>query len=233
MSAEKAAHLEEKEFDTWNEEQFKVFNAIDRDSHPNALIRHHTNKRIRLILKLLNAQDSDTILDLGCGSGQILKRIGRGKITAIDLSDTAVHAAKELAKHEPHIVNVVKGNAENTGFKNNTFDKVICADVIEHVQHPENLIKEAYRITKPGGTVIFAVPNEDTGDFAVSVINILKKIGFRKQFAATDSERHWHLHHTNLNFFKKRNSGLFRIVRVERSPHYFFPITHIIKCRKR
>ncbi len=232
MSAEKAKTLQEKEFDKWNDEQFKVFNAIDRDTHPNAIIRYHTNKRIRLILKLLNAQDNDSILDLGCGTGQILKRITKGKVTAIDLSETAVTAAKELSKTNKNIVNVVKGNAEKTPFADNNFDKVVCADVIEHVQNPRNLLQEAYRITKPGGTVVFAVPNEDTGDIAVSVMGLFKKIGLGKMFAATDTERHWHLHHTNLNFFKKKNIGLFKIIKVERSPIYVFPITHIIKCKK-
>ena len=44
-------------------------------------------------------------------------------------------------------------------FKNEFFDVVTCLEVIEHLHNPDNLIKEIYRVLKPGGVLILSTPN--------------------------------------------------------------------------
>ena len=44
-------------------------------------------------------------------------------------------------------------------FKDNFFDVVVCAWVLEHLSDPNKAFKEIYRVLKPGGKVIFITPN--------------------------------------------------------------------------
>ncbi|MBT3582977.1 class I SAM-dependent methyltransferase [Candidatus Woesearchaeota archaeon] len=56
---------------------------------------------------------------------------------------------------------VILGDATKTKFKANSFDVVLCLDIVEHIDisKHEILIKELKRILKPGGTLIFGSPN--------------------------------------------------------------------------
>lgn len=49
-------------------------------------------------------------------------------------------------------------NKELTFLKSNTFDTVLCTDVLEHIYRPELLFSEMTRILKPDGNLILAVP---------------------------------------------------------------------------
>lgn len=47
---------------------------------------------------------------------------------------------------------------ENLTYPDNTFDLVITSDILEHVRHPWEAIREIYRVLKPGGYHIFSIP---------------------------------------------------------------------------
>ena len=42
--------------------------------------------------------------------------------------------------------------------ENNQYDSAILLEVLEHCEHPELVIKEALRVLKPGGKLLFSVP---------------------------------------------------------------------------
>jgi SAM-dependent methyltransferase len=54
----------------------------------------------------------------------------------------------------------IVGNAEDMQniFESNSFDSVVCLEVLEHTQNPVRLIEEIYRILKPGGKLLLSVP---------------------------------------------------------------------------
>jgi SAM-dependent methyltransferase len=52
----------------------------------------------------------------------------------------------------------VVGNVEMMPFENNSFDMVLCSQVLEHVAHPWRAFEEIYRVLKPGGKAIITVP---------------------------------------------------------------------------
>ena len=101
-----------------------------------------------------------TVLEIGCGSGfftaEISKQAGpHGKLVSIDIHPEA--AAVTLQKTEKESLTnttVLCGNAEDTGFDNNTFDTVCIYGVIPSpFISTHRLIREMHRILKEEGTI--------------------------------------------------------------------------------
>ena len=57
--------------------------------------------------------------------------------------------------HDGNGVDIVM-DAKQTAFNNNTFGTIICLDTLEHVDWPRDLVRESYRILKPGGYFFLA-----------------------------------------------------------------------------
>jgi len=54
--------------------------------------------------------------------------------------------------------NVLCGDALNLPFKDHSFNRIICAEVMEHVKDPDQGIEEMVRVLKPGGLLAVTVP---------------------------------------------------------------------------
>ncbi len=217
-------------FEKWNDLMFKKYNPERYYKSKKLLIRYTTNKRLRCIMSLASIDNYDHILDIGCGSGILLERIKVGDRVGIDLSDSALSIAKKRFKNNE--VRLIKGDIQRISEVLNTkFDKIFCADVIEHVNKPNLVIDEIIKVSKPTSTIIFSIPNE-------KFINILKKIFLRlfiyKLFLGgipKDMHEEWHLTGFSLNLFKKFTKNKFEIINIKRTPFWFLPINYIIKCK--
>jgi|GEM_PF-6064076 len=97
-------------------------------------------------------------LDIGCGVGfacGLLKESGY-VVYGIDISPQAVKIAAERLK-EGHF-----SLAASTGmlpYPDRFFTTILCLGVLEHMENPEFLVRESYRVLQPGGTAVFLVPN--------------------------------------------------------------------------
>lgn len=95
-----------------------------------------------------------SVLDLGCGDGLLLSLlkekgiIGKG----LDISEEAVAKTKNKGFETS-----VSDFGDRLPFADKTFDVVVSLDVLEHLYNPENLIREANRVSKR--FVIIGVPN--------------------------------------------------------------------------
>lgn len=85
------------------------------------------------------------ILDIG--SGHLSSHIGRG--------DVNIDIERPWVKPE----NFVQADGYNLPFPDDLFDKTLLYDIIEHVDNPMKLMKEAFRVLKPNGTVLITTPN--------------------------------------------------------------------------
>ena len=178
-------------FEKWNEEMYRKFGNEERYSHKNFLIRYITNKRLNQIIKYINAKEKDKILEIGCGDGLIINKLKKGWITGIDYSESAVKKAKENNKLNKNI-KIIKGDAQNLKLDNNSFNKIICAEVIEHLPNPEKVINEIKRIAKPKSKIVLTIPNDYFIDF---IREFIIKIGlFDIFFKGCDKQMDWHIH---------------------------------------
>lgn len=102
------------------------------------------------------------ILDLGCGDGSLTYLIAKkgGIVTGVDNNELGIEFAKENLKntknYEKLKYDFVVASAYELPFPDKSFDIIACCEVIEHVQDPEKLIREAHRVLKPSGKFILS-----------------------------------------------------------------------------
>ena len=105
-------------------------------------------------LSLLAFKSGSRILDIGCGRGILLDRIGADvSITGIGVDISRVSLKKARAE-SVHAVEVVTADARNLPFASNTFHGSLSMDTLEHVEEPKKLIDEFARVTIGGGKVV-------------------------------------------------------------------------------
>lgn len=111
----------------------------------------------RLLAKGLGSGESRRVLDVGAGPGFfsiLLAGMGH-RVTAVDASPGMVEvAAGNIARHNLQ-VNLYHGDAASLDReKNNTFDAVVCRDVVWTLPDPEKAYAEWWRVLKPGGRLV-------------------------------------------------------------------------------
>jgi SAM-dependent methyltransferase len=95
------------------------------------------------------------ILDVGSGDGFFLssaKELG-WEVSGVEPDETAAAFAMSLG------LNVFAGILEEAKYDSNYFDAVRLSHSLEHTYNPGGTILEAYRVLKPGGSIIVSVPN--------------------------------------------------------------------------
>lgn len=113
-----------------------------------------THYLIISIIKQFYKNKKIKILDAGCGTGLLAKKMQRfGEITGVDLNSQALYFSKK------HGIKVIKSSIEKLPFKDATFDIVVSIDVLTHKLIKDDLIplREFHRILKPGGILILRV----------------------------------------------------------------------------
>lgn len=96
-------------------------------------------------------------VELGCGTGYVSAWMARrgARVTGIDLSENQLATAQRLAaEHDVHLT-LLHGNAEETPFADATFDFAISEYGAAIWCDPNVWIREAWRILKPGGRLVF------------------------------------------------------------------------------
>ena len=124
--------------------------------HPKHLV---TNKL--WFAKYLKKQD--VVLDLGCGNGQNTLKASKfvKKIVGIDYDEFSLNIVEKTAKRKN--TSFKKLNLEEKlPFKNNTYDKVIFLDVLEHLNKRDQIMRGIKRVLKKNGLLFISVPNSGT-----------------------------------------------------------------------
>jgi len=117
----------------------------------------------------LGIRPGDRVLDVGCGAGRhAFEAYRRGAaVVALDANHgelgqvTGMCAAMRAGGEAPQTAGAgaVAGDATALPFADGSFDKVIAAEVFEHIPDDQRAISEVARVLKPGGTVAVTVPS--------------------------------------------------------------------------
>ncbi|WP_160690370.1 class I SAM-dependent methyltransferase [Clostridium sp. C2-6-12] len=105
------------------------------------------------LLEEIKENSEGKLLDVGCGTGNILCKLVNGKreLFGIDLSENMV---KECKKRMEDNAEIKVADAEHMPYKDNFFDVLICNASFHHYPHPEEVLKEMKRVLKSGGRLL-------------------------------------------------------------------------------
>jgi ubiquinone/menaquinone biosynthesis C-methylase UbiE len=99
---------------------------------------------------------SGSVLDLGCGNGKTLLSLTQNfsELHGVDILDILSAEAKTKVKFTSADLNF-----EKLPFSDNSLDLVTAFQIIEHLENPFFVMREAHRVLKSGGVFTISVPN--------------------------------------------------------------------------
>jgi len=116
---------------------------------------------VEYCIEALKLKSTDNLLDIGCGAGaptvQIAQHSG-ARATGINVSKGQLAEATERAE-AAGLADRVKfeyGNAMELAYEDETFDAAVAIDLFPHLSDRLQGFKEAYRVLKPGGTLLLS-----------------------------------------------------------------------------
>jgi len=126
--------------------------------------------------------DHSLCLDLGCGAGEYRKAIEKAGYQWVGFDYQNPNAP-------------ILADAHAIPFHDNTFDFIMSLAVLEHIQYPPVMLREVFRVLKPGGiflgSVTYLVPFHDSASYYnmthYGVWAALEDAGFTTEFVNADS----------------------------------------------
>lgn len=117
-------------------------------------------RRACTVLRYLDPQPSDRILDDGCGLGfylHLLARLTPCAVWGVDRDEARLAtAAADLYAAKTRRL---RADVTDLPFREATFDKVISSEVLEHLDDDNRAMREVARVLKPRGVCAITVPN--------------------------------------------------------------------------
>lgn len=142
------------------------------DKNGKLRLLHETNHlRTEYIRKFLYNKKANTILDIGCGGGILSESISKYgyKVTGIDPSQENIRIAQSHAKELK--INYIHSDLENFTFiKKQTFDVILCMEVIEHVTSIDLFIEKSIALLNKGGLICLSSINRTTKSYLQAIV---------------------------------------------------------------
>ena len=122
----------------------------------------HARSLYESVLNKLDEISFNNLLDVGCGTGNLLSLINSRydvQIAGVDLTPKMLNIARIKLGDEAELK---VADSEELPFDDNKFDMTICTDSFHHYPHPERVLTEIGRVLEPDGILLIADPYTPT-----------------------------------------------------------------------
>lgn len=147
---------------------------------------------IRETVKRLDLQDSDRLLDIGCGTASLFQAITSKypsvELVGVDLSPAMLKVAYTKLGDQAVFL---AAQAQSLPFRSNSFDIVVSCNAFHYWRGPEECLSEAARILKPNGIIVITDWCDDY--IACRLCNFFLRIFSRAHFKTYGQREFEHL----------------------------------------
>ena len=137
------------------------YGAEDAASRDIAILMRSSRQAMTPAGQLPPRSTGKRLLDVGCGTGTLIKRSLERyptvvSVTGVDVSEGMLRQAQErsVGKAPARQVAWIRQRGENLDFPPVSFDIVVCASTFHYFKHPVTMLCELHRVLKPGGMLI-------------------------------------------------------------------------------
>ncbi len=134
----------------------------------NKFLEDEIARRYQAIVHLLKPAPGQKILEIGSGGGQLLEHLPAADFFYVPL-DLALSNLKKIKQKYTQKNLPVTGDAFALPFRAQSFDIVIMAEVLEHLDRPHLALKECHRVLKPAGKFIVSVPYKEVIPYYICI----------------------------------------------------------------
>jgi cyclopropane fatty-acyl-phospholipid synthase-like methyltransferase len=190
----------------------------------------------------------EKILEIGCGKGKMLNTLlEKGySICGVDLNEEYIMEMKNIYKRDLPVTHV---KDYLLPFSDNSFDKVISFDVLEHIPNTKGHLSEVSRVLKKNGKYCFGIPNRLTDEpFCIwsgksftkykkpgghcslqtywSIKKNLERNGFEVKFYKQKQNTKW-IRNKVFRHFGTNGLRLFNFLRIDKWPIWLKPTIYV------
>lgn len=135
-----------------------ITSNFQKHQHRNPIQRYLINNFYADFFKMLKRTNAEKILDVGCGEGVTLHKIqtmklGK-KLEGVDNFEEAITIGSKIFPG----LTLKKADIYTLPYQDNSFDMVLCNEVLEHLERPHDALKELIRVSSK--YLLLSVPNE-------------------------------------------------------------------------
>lgn len=119
--------------------------------------RRYMNQTLPVAQRALAVAPGEAVLDLACGTGELLRRIATetptAELTGVDLAPGMAHRARQKLADVPR-ARVESADAHDLPFPDDAFDALVCASTFHYFTSPAAVLAEGTRVLRPGGRLV-------------------------------------------------------------------------------
>ncbi len=193
-------------------------------------VRWFEGERLRAIREMVAEDPGHRVLEIGAGAGHVARMFRRSSLVLVEPSPELLELARRnLAGYD---ATLLQGDIESLELPPHSFDRVICSQVLEHLEHPDVVLDRIVRLLRPGGRAILSAAN---GPLSRGVKRVLSSppIGWAFGDELATADQHDRLHHWTPDDFRRLVTPRFHVEEQRAIPFALLPLRICYLCRVR
>jgi len=142
----------------WEKKRALIRDYDELASVYDSLYREEQSLKIESALAAASLDDSDSVLDVGCGTGLLFDCVkdSANLIVGLDLSRALLEIAAERCKkvHRESPIHLIRADADYMPFPKEIFEKVFALTLLQNLPDPNKTLREMMRVAEAGSMMV-------------------------------------------------------------------------------